>query len=122
MPVYRWEHPATGKGPYTSHNMRSDAVDEMVQIHNSDLHRWPGISTDDKMYVHPSVRTGYGSVYIDDDWHFGFESLAQMNRWFSPVCQLMLLNSGFKLIRIPDCKVEILVRGVTQIAYRKVAA
>ena len=87
--VYRIEHRDTGKGPY---RWGLGVVTRMLDRHDDDG-KHPTMSRDLGM-------NGWDWLAIHNpESLFGFTSLAQLNAWFTPAEQLVMLANGFVIRR-----------------------
>jgi hypothetical protein len=95
MLVYRIQD-SCGAGPYTSTRM----IDH-IHIHHNE------IAHDPDSRVPAPEREGLG--YVRSYHRFGFTSLEQLDRWFTPEEQAALYREGFELVvfNLPDHTVEL---------------
>ena len=89
--VYRVEKNGTGPYRRSDHGDQTEALAEMKERHNED------------MLNHPSPfyeRCGFAKANYDEDFnYFGFESIDQLEAWFSVEERIMLMLEGFEIVR-----------------------
>ena len=123
MTIYRWEHLLTKTGPYSyaTRKFRTKECQSLLEYHSSHLDQWPSIGRETIIYSSQEFDDSFSSfwgVIYGEEWLFGFDSMEQMEQWFSKAAQLILIASGFRLMSYKDKDVELIAVTTRQVIFK----
>lgn len=109
MVIYRIEN-AAGKGPYFG-----EPTDWCETFH-CEMNGQPGPNDDQ------GIKGFWNSSPAHKQYRFGFESMAQLNTWFTPKELKALKRLGYKIVKIKETDCAKVVRGDKQVIFKLKAA